>query len=167
MGGLLSEEFQAISDTGEDILVLCDSCDYASNIEVSQCVAATNVETDVKTGMVAPGTSGKFDITIKNNSEVNATYAYTFTVDNALGAKIQWSDDNSTWTNDIADLNVTATTLNMGSEATKKTIYWKWVYEENADQDASDTAVGFEAATSTSDDKSVVVNAKLTLTQVD
>ena len=37
MGGLLSEEFQAISNIGEDILVLCD-CGYASNIEVSQCV---------------------------------------------------------------------------------------------------------------------------------
>ena len=38
MGGLLSEEFQAITDVGEDILVLCDKCDYASNIEVSKCV---------------------------------------------------------------------------------------------------------------------------------
>lgn len=38
MGGLLSEEFQAISPVGEDILVLCDECDYASNIEVSRCV---------------------------------------------------------------------------------------------------------------------------------
>ena len=38
MGGLLSEEFQAITDIGEDTLVLCDQCDYASNIEVSECV---------------------------------------------------------------------------------------------------------------------------------
>ncbi|MCI5774862.1 MAG: proline--tRNA ligase [Erysipelotrichaceae bacterium] len=38
MGGLLSEEFQAVSAIGEDILVLCDSCDYASNIEVSKCI---------------------------------------------------------------------------------------------------------------------------------
>ncbi len=38
MGGLLSEEFQAVTDVGEDILVLCDRCDYASNIEVSACV---------------------------------------------------------------------------------------------------------------------------------
>lgn len=38
MGGLLSEEFQAITDVGEDVLVLCDKCDYASNIEVSKCV---------------------------------------------------------------------------------------------------------------------------------
>ena len=38
MGGSLSEEFQAITDIGEDIIVLCDSCDYASNIEVSECI---------------------------------------------------------------------------------------------------------------------------------
>lgn len=38
MGGLLSEEFQAVSAIGEDILVLCDSCDYASNLEVSKCI---------------------------------------------------------------------------------------------------------------------------------
>ncbi len=37
MGGLLSEEFQAITDIGEDVVVLCDSCDFASNIEVCEC----------------------------------------------------------------------------------------------------------------------------------
>jgi len=36
MGGLLSEEFQAISDIGEDTVVTCDSCDYSTNIEVAQ-----------------------------------------------------------------------------------------------------------------------------------
>lgn len=41
MGGLLSEEFQAVTDTGEDILVLCDNCDYASNIEVSKCISSS------------------------------------------------------------------------------------------------------------------------------
>ena len=35
MGGTLSEEFQAVSDIGEDTLVLCENCDYSSNIEVS------------------------------------------------------------------------------------------------------------------------------------
>jgi len=38
MGGLLSEEFQAITDIGEDVLVLCDNCDYSSNLEVTQNV---------------------------------------------------------------------------------------------------------------------------------
>ena len=38
MGGLLSEEFQALSEIGEDIIVIDDANDYASNIEVAPCV---------------------------------------------------------------------------------------------------------------------------------
>lgn len=37
MGGILSEEFQAITDIGEDTIVLCSSCDLASNIEICEC----------------------------------------------------------------------------------------------------------------------------------
>lgn len=37
MGGYLSEEFQAITDIGEDTLVICNHCDYASNLEISTC----------------------------------------------------------------------------------------------------------------------------------
>ncbi len=40
MGGLLSEEYQAICDIGEDTVVLCDKCDFSSNIEV--CESVTN-----------------------------------------------------------------------------------------------------------------------------
>ena len=47
MGGLLSEEFQAVTDIGEDILVLCD-CGYSSNIEVSKCVVNESKEEDKK-----------------------------------------------------------------------------------------------------------------------
>ena len=38
MGGTLSEEFQAVCDIGEDVLVLCDKCGLATNIEVCDCV---------------------------------------------------------------------------------------------------------------------------------
>lgn len=37
MGGLLSEEFQAISPIGEDTVVTCGSCDFSSNLEVAPC----------------------------------------------------------------------------------------------------------------------------------
>ena len=37
MGGLLSEEFQALSDIGEDILVVHEDSGYASNLEVAGC----------------------------------------------------------------------------------------------------------------------------------
>src|SRR5574344_857274 len=46
MGGLLSEEFQAVTDVGEDILVLCDNCKYSSNIEVSECLSEENKENE-------------------------------------------------------------------------------------------------------------------------
>lgn len=41
MGGLLSEEFQAITSIGEDKLVICDHCGYASNVDVAKCTLLT------------------------------------------------------------------------------------------------------------------------------
>lgn len=37
MGGLLSEEFQAITDIGEDKLVICDHCGYSANSDIAKC----------------------------------------------------------------------------------------------------------------------------------
>ena len=41
MGGLLSEEFQAITDIGEDKLVICDACGYAANADIAKCTLLT------------------------------------------------------------------------------------------------------------------------------
>lgn len=38
MGGLLSEEYQAISNIGEDIVVGCENCDFSSNLEITEVV---------------------------------------------------------------------------------------------------------------------------------
>lgn len=46
MGGLLSEEFQALSDIGEDTLVLCEKCDFAKNIEVCESISTKKEETE-------------------------------------------------------------------------------------------------------------------------
>ncbi len=46
MGGLLSEEFQAITPIGEDTIVLCDNCDFSSNVEVAACVKDSTVNND-------------------------------------------------------------------------------------------------------------------------
>ncbi len=48
MGGLLSEEFQALAPMGEDILVLCDSCDLSSNIEVAECRPAVGLQDEAE-----------------------------------------------------------------------------------------------------------------------
>ena len=48
MGGDLSEEFQAVTDIGEDVLVMCDSCDFGSNIEVASVKAEKFLKEDKK-----------------------------------------------------------------------------------------------------------------------
>ncbi len=44
MGGLLSEEFQALSPIGEDTIVKCDNCDFSSNIEVAPVISTQSDE---------------------------------------------------------------------------------------------------------------------------
>ncbi len=46
MGGLLSEEFQAISDIGEDTLVVCDESGFSSNLEITPVVLKEEVKED-------------------------------------------------------------------------------------------------------------------------
>lgn len=41
MGGSLSEEFQAITDIGEDVIVTCDGCDFSSNLEITEVIDAS------------------------------------------------------------------------------------------------------------------------------
>lgn len=45
MGGLLSEEFQAVTPIGEDVVVYCDDCDYSSNLEISEVVRQDKPQT--------------------------------------------------------------------------------------------------------------------------
>ncbi|MBQ7328033.1 MAG: proline--tRNA ligase [Clostridia bacterium] len=42
MGGKISHEYMAVTDAGEDSLVVCPKCGYASNMEVACCVKDAN-----------------------------------------------------------------------------------------------------------------------------
>lgn len=46
MGGLLSEEFQAIIEIGEDTLVVCDESGFSSNLEITPVVLKPEVKED-------------------------------------------------------------------------------------------------------------------------
>ena len=48
MGGLLSEEFQAIAPLGEDTVIYCDDCDFSSNMEITQVVRPEKEKEDPK-----------------------------------------------------------------------------------------------------------------------
>ncbi len=52
MGGSLSEEFQAITDIGEDTIVSCTKCNYAANLEVATTAYEENNEEELKCELV-------------------------------------------------------------------------------------------------------------------
>jgi len=87
MGGLLSEEFQAISETGEDVLVLCDSCDFASNLEISPNLVKVkeNVEKKELQLVETPNRESIEEVCEYLNLEVKQTVkAMLMNVDNEL-----------------------------------------------------------------------------------
>lgn len=42
MGGKISHEFMLLTDIGEDTLVLCDDCDYRTNMEAADCITVND-----------------------------------------------------------------------------------------------------------------------------
>lgn len=88
MGGTLSEEFQAVTDIGEDILVLCDKCDYASNMEVAMLKIDNQKEEKKSLELVETPNQETIEEVSKylNVSEKKTVKAMLMNVDNKLYA---------------------------------------------------------------------------------
>lgn len=116
--------------------------DTASANYTKEGIADTDVKKGSNKAIIAPGTWGEFEYTLTNDSEVNATYAVTYTVDEK-NVPLEWSVDGQNWTNDLANIN--ATTINMNATATQK-VYWRWAYGdstvETSKSDTNDTTLG-------------------------
>ena len=109
--------------------------------------------------IIAPGTRGSFDIVIKNDSQVNATYAIDYTVTNTNNIPVKFSVDGTNWFDDINYLDVRSVAINMGATATV-TVQWMWEFER-IDVDTQDTTLG-SAASAT-----LTVSAAVSAIQVD
>ena len=121
-----------------------------------------NPETDMRPNdgtIIAPGTRGYFDIVIKNDSQVNATYAIDYTVTNTNNIPVKFSVDGTNWFDDINYLDVRSVAINMGATATV-TVQWMWEFER-IDGDTQDTTLG-SAASAT-----LTVSAAVSAIQVD
>ena len=138
---------------------------YTLNLFDTITEADGTTEEHVSANNIAPGTAGKFTINIANKSQVDATYAYNLEVENTLGAKIVWSIDGINYTDDITTLSKATTEISK-ENAASATIYWKWVFDESAEQNTKDTTVGLNASAADSD-QDIVVTATLVLTQID
>lgn len=126
----------------------------------------TNAETDVKADLIAPGTSGKFEVAIANLSEVNAKYDLDFSVENTSAIPVQFSTDGgNTWKtyDKINELNVDQKDIAMETGSETITVQWKWDFEGDGG-DAADTALGIAAQTAA---PTIKVTCAATFTQVD
>ena len=121
----------------------------------------SSAETDVKTDLIAPGTSGKFDVKIENLSEVNAVYALDYSIENTSNVPLKFSLDGADWKDDINDLDVSEQAIAMENGSETVTVHWKWDF--NGD-DSADTALGIAAQNAA---PTVKVTCAATFTQVD
>ena len=125
----------------------------------------TTVQSDTTENVIAPGTEGFFEIDLKNDSEVAAEYAISYTINNAAGVPIEFSltGNDDDWTSTIADLNCEKQPLAMDATASTVTVYWKWVFNPAVPRtDADDTYLGTLDTLPT-----VSVTATITVDQVD
>lgn len=118
-----------------------------------------NGETDIKAtdgSIIAPGTKGQMSFTLKNDSEVTASYAIVFGMTETEDIPVQFSltGENGTWTDDICNLNFNVPIANIGDEQTV-TVYWQWDFE------GDDTALGLKGT------DVITITATVTATQVD
>ena len=63
MGGKIAHEFMLLTDIGEDTLVICDSCDFRSNMDVAECIVENAPAEDAPLVCVeTPGTKTIEDV---------------------------------------------------------------------------------------------------------
>ncbi len=74
MGGLLSEEFQAITPIGEDTLIYCDDCGFSSNKEITELVSfEINEEELPKEKIATPNMKSIEDVAAFLNIDIKHT----------------------------------------------------------------------------------------------
>lgn len=139
---------------------------FSSLKEADGTTAEGDVSSSNSDNVIAPGTGGKVELKLFNNSEVNATYKVEYTV-SLSGVPIEFSTDGTNYTQSLAD--VTATAINSGASDTIE-IYWRWAFDATAlgRTDEDDTSLGTIADGETEADlPKVTVSAKVIVDQVD
>ena len=121
-------------------------------------------ETDVVSAntdkVIAPGTSGSFDLVLENKSETSAKYGITYTVTNTASIPVQFSVNGKDWTDNLANVVESDTDTKLAANNGTKTItiQWKWAYDGDDTTDVNLGKVGTAK---------LIVQADVTATQID
>ena len=92
-------------------------------------VDGTTADVDVANGKVAPGTGGKFDIQLTNDSEVKVHYTLDLKETNTENVPIEYSLDGITYVTAENFASVSAADLAIGSTTQTVSVYWRWAFE--------------------------------------
>ncbi len=119
-------------------------------------------ETTDDTPIIAPGTTGSFEITVINKSEVAATYKLSLSETNTASIPIKYSTDGTNWKT-LTEFNdaQSATAIAMTNGQAEITVYWQWAFYVNADGDTTDTNLGWKGT------DTVTTTATIHVEQVD
>ena len=148
-------------------------------------VADTNEDDEINDeyvadGVIAPGTWGFFDLVLTNASEVNATVAIDFLVDNTYEIPVEFKVEKiatgtadptavpaTGWTDEPAAVVAGDDNLAYGTGTITYRVYWRWTIDDNTTNGSgmNDTELGAQQAAGT--DTKLTVSATITATQVD
>ena len=138
-----------------------DSTVYELNIDNEPGTEA-DLHVSQNQALVAPGTGGKFELKVTNNSEVTGKVSFDFNVSGA-SIPLEFKVDSGSWTSTLSD--VSSENVAIGASKTV-TIYWRWLYErgttdaEKETNNSQDTTLGNASNT-------VIVDVKINFEQVD
>lgn len=159
------------------------STDNEFTFDLFKGYIAETGEANVKDGgetetIIAPGTKGSFEISLANNSEVNAKYSIVYNVTKTADIPVQFrvydvdNGDEDGWTDDLTTLNVTDEAIAMNNATDTVKIEWRWVFEKTTTNDEGATVV--DAANDKADTDlglvgtdTITVTATVTAVQVD
>ena len=135
-------------------------------------VDGTTADVDVANGKIAPGTGGKFDIQLTNDSEVKVHYTLDLKETNTSNIPIEYSLDGTTYVTAENFKSVANGDLEIGSttQQTKTvSVYWRWAFEgkdstnyKTTQTDTTDYTLGTASTAPT-----VKVEVSTVFTQVD
>lgn len=124
--------------------------------------------------VIAPGTSGSFDLVLENKSETSAKYSVTYTVTNTESIPVQFSVNGTDWKDNIEELNIstsaTDTKLDANNGTKTITIQWRWAYEntkENATTEEKKATDEKDMTLGKVGTAKLIVQADVTATQID
>ena len=143
--------------------------------EVDAATAEEHVAKGTGTMIIAPGTGGKFALTVTNNSEVDASIKLELS-ESAHALPIEYSLDGTTYYADFTEINTANAAIALkyigGGTTTKDiTVYWRWAFTgdqstnfKTTQTDLTDTAAGVAAQDA---DQTITITATITATQID